>query len=190
MGRSGTHRRSRTRHYRSYGGSSSSLPLWVYVLLIFIFIFINIQSDNARRDKIKDKDTLQVSIEIMDYLYDDADYFKDDSEKELIKGLTYFYEKTGVQPVIYTKKGSSAESEAKELYLELFNDEAHLLIVVPVDMFGGNSTRYYYMGDDTETIVTEDIVNYLLDYVDASWSSKTTAWSNAFRETADLMLSN
>ncbi len=82
-----------------------------------------------------------------------------------------FYEKTGVQPYLYTLNSSafpsqygdinkySLEDYAYDLYLDLFNDEGHWLIVfVKYD-----SSPYYgwidMAGDDTDSIITSSFFN-------------------------------
>lgn len=99
-------------------------------------------------------------------------------EKDLINGLEYFYEKTGVQPYLWItgeEVGSEYQSEgsledwAEDKYVELFGeDEGHLLIVFreyPDE--SGDYICTVTPGYDAGTVVMdEEAREILLDYID------------------------
>lgn len=183
MGRGGHHHNSH-HHYRS--GGTSDLPLGAYIIILVIALIIGIFITAYKNDKISNKEPIQEEIVITEYLYDNVEYFSSAPE-DVISGLKYFYEKTGVQIVIYTTNGKVTDEYTKNLYYELFDDEGHVLIVLPIKLFG-NDTQYYYIGDNSELIISDTTMNYLFEKINKSWSNKCTAWNESLIKTADLMI--
>lgn len=188
MGRSGHHSSRSYHHHHHYGSTRASLPLGFYIAVLVIVIIIMIALESNETNKIKGKEKLDTEISLSEYLYDEADYFADSKEQELIGGLEYFYETTGVQPVVYTTTDYVTEGYVTKLYYKMLTDESHIMIALPIDFFGNND-QYYYIGDDAETIITEVTMNEIFDRIDSSWSSKETAWNKSFREVAELIVS-
>ena len=102
------------------------------------------------------------------YYVDNAGVIEAEDTEALNNALAAFYDKTGVQPVIYTlnvkdfplKYGApdkyGLEEYAYDLYLDLFDDEGHWLIVLvqfnsPSDSFGWIDM----CGDDAQDIIND-----------------------------------
>ena len=189
MGRGGHHRSYHRSYHRRYGSSGSSLPLWAdFTILgvVLVFLFFSTVSTN---DKIRSGDRINVECEVVEYLQDNADYFNDEAEKQIVESLKYFYEKTGSQMVIVTQKENINDSGTEKMYYEMFDDEAHVLLVLPMDgLFGGNYTQYYYMGDDALKVIDETGMNHMLEKTENGLQSRGTVWSNAIKNIANLIM--
>ena len=138
---------------------------------------IGIQRSTVARDKLPSGD-----CDPIDEWYQDdwGTWITPDSgeEKDLINGLEYFYDKTGVQPYLWItgeEVGSSYKSEgsledwAEDQYKELFGeDEGHILIVFreyPDE--SGDYICTVTPGYDAGTVVMdEEAREILLDYID------------------------
>ena len=190
MGRGGHHHSHHHHHYhhRHYG-SSSSAPLWVYVVMLIVIFGVAMLLSNAITDDIRNGERIDTTYELTGYLYDNANYFNYAEEVMVIESLEYFYENTGAQMVIVTQNEYKNDSKTEQMYYEMFGDESHVLIVLPMDgLFGTNSTQYYYMGDDALIVIDETGINHMLDNIDNSFSSKGEAWSTAIRDITDLIV--
>ena len=112
------------------------------------------------------------------YSDDWGDWINEDGEERaLISGLTYFYEKTGVQPYVwimgeegkeYMSEGSLEELGDKK-YKEMFgDDEGHLLLIFRE--YPNESSNYTVTatpGYDAETqVMDEQAREILLDFID------------------------
>lgn len=95
-------------------------------------------------------------------------------EKELLPGMKEFYKQTGVQPYLYLAaevNGSLSPTPqemgeyAERLYEELFTDEAHLLLVFQEGP-SGNYTAGYAVGSQAKTVMDDEAVGVLRDYLD------------------------
>lgn len=189
MGRGGHHRSYHRSYHRRYGRSSSGTPLWLDLVLLGVVLVISFFMTVSTNDKIRNGDRISVECELVDYMQDNADYFTEEAEMQIVESLKYFYEKTGAQMVIVTQKENINDSGTEEMYYNMFNDEAHVLIVLPMDgLFGGNYTQYYYMGDEALKVIDENGMNRMLEKTEDGWSSKGTEWSNAIRNIADLIM--
>ena len=151
---------------------------------------VTLVSGTAENDKIRNGERLLEGYTITEYLYDDADYFEDSNEHLVIEGLQYFYQTTGAQMVIVTQEEKITDKLTEEKYYDMFDDEAHVLLVLPVTgLFGGNSVQYYYMGDDALKVIDETGVNRLLENIENSWSSREERWKEEIIDIADLIAS-
>ena len=136
-----------------------------------------ITRSTVARDKLPEED-----CDPIDEWYQDdwGTWITEDSseEKDLIHGLEYFYEKTGVQPYLWItgeEVGSSYKSEgsledwAEDKYVELFGeDEGHLLIVFreyPDE--SGDFIVTAVPGYNASTVVMDDeATDILFDYIE------------------------
>ena len=110
------------------------------------------------------------SVQETDYYTDTLFWFGNDTA--LINGMKHFYQETGVQPYLYitdtvngSRNPSSSQMEefAGSLYDELFQDEAHLLLVF--QDADGHYTDWVITGSQAKQVVDDEAVNILLDYV-------------------------
>ena len=190
MGRGGHHRSSHHHHHYRHRSGYDDTPLWVYLVCLGIVLLVTFFMTVATNDDIRSGDRINVQCETTEYMHDNADYFTTEDEAMILEALKYFYEQTGAQMVIVTQKENINDSGTEKKYYEMFTDEAHVLIVLPMDgLFGDNYTQYYYMGDDALNVIDEDGMNRMLDDIDGSWGSKGSCWSNAIKEITDLIMS-
>lgn len=130
--------------------------------------------------------------------YTDADggWVRDASELE--EGLKDFYEATGVQPYVYILPNGSVTSVSEltsmsdELYGELFSDEAHFLLVFCDDGYGSFNCGYT-VGSQAKTIMDEEALGILADYIDRYYQDRSLSeeqiFSRAFADTAKRIMS-
>ena len=100
------------------------------------------------------------------------------NEKQLLSGMKDFYRQTGVQPYLYLAErvdGSSTPSPqevgdyAARLYDQLFDDEAHFLLVY--QEYDGLYTAGYAAGSQAKSVMDDEAVGILRDYLDRYYTS-------------------
>jgi len=102
---------------------------------------------------------------VTNYIYDNAQVI--DNTDTLESQMKEFYDKTGVQPVVYTASldeytneygyysDYSLEMYGIDVYNNLFNDEGHWLLVYAQNI---DRTEWYWVeiyGDDTSNVITD-----------------------------------
>ncbi len=134
-------------------------------------------------------------VTLTDYYDDQAGDWIDD-EDQLLDGLEYFYQKTGVQPYVIilpngtTTSTSELASQAEELYPTLFSDEGHFLLVF-CDDGNGSFNCGYYVGGDAESIMDDEALQILAENLEYQYDHATDdeeVFSEAFRDTADSIM--
>ncbi|MCL2030314.1 MAG: DUF3892 domain-containing protein, partial [Oscillospiraceae bacterium] len=123
------------------------------------------------------------------------------NQTQLLSGLRNFHGKTGVRPHLYLTgeiDGSDAvptlarlESFANQTYSELFNDEAHLLLV-----FFENEDAEYAMyampGNMARSVMDDEARDILMDYIQRFYYSSSLSeeemFSRAFDETGERIM--
>lgn len=178
------HRSSYRRSYstRSYGGGSGTLIPSIFALFFIILmfaLFFSIISSSS----LTGKTPLEGQYEVCEYLYDDQGYFSD--QDQIIEGLEYLREKTNVQVVLMSSDEIWSDSKAVQQYYKMFDDEAHVLIIIPSSW--SSSTTYYAIGDLANTVVNDTAVNHLLDTVSNKHNGGT--WKSALTNFADMLIS-
>lgn len=187
MGRGG-HHYSGIHYHRHSGSSSGNIGATIIGLLIGLVILFLINT--AQNDKIRNGEKISGDYILTEYLYDEADYFEDREEHLVVEGLQYFYQTTGAQMVIVTQKESTTDRLTEEKYYEMFDDEAHVLIVLPMTpLFGTNNVQYYYMGDEALKVIDETGINQMLEDIEYSWSSREETWKEEIINIANLIVS-
>lgn len=125
-----------------------------------------------------------------DYYYDELGYIN--QESVLLKGLQYFYSKTGVQPVIYIT--DNREAQAASLYDEICSDEGHFLLVVIGSKDGSTDWEYdYQWGAAASSIMDKEAEDIFFAYLDSYYYGSYTdeeVFANAFKSTADTIMSS
>ena len=121
------------------------------------------------------------------------------NEGRLTDGMKSFYRQTGVQPYLYiadtvdgTVRPSSAamQSYAESLYDQLFTDEAHFLLVF-CDDGAGSYTCGYTVGSAAKTIMDDEALGILRDYLDRYYTSDVgdeEFFSLTFEKTAERIM--
>lgn len=168
----------------------SNLPILICLILPIIMLLSIISFINIRTNQVKGKDKISDEIILTDYLYDNADYFDDTRQDIVIKGLEYFYTKTGVQMIIVTQKEKTTELLTKKMYDKMLNDQTHILIVLPITgIFGGNNEQYYWIGENALKVVSDKTMNRLFETIDDSWGTTESKWYSKLISLTDLILS-
>lgn len=120
------------------------------------------------------------------YYVDDAHWVSKRSTLE--SGLKTFYNKTGVQPILYlTKSNGNLNTLAQRVYSERVMDEAHIVVVLNVNTYGIGMK----VGTRAQTVLDTQARNVLREKLEASefsTESKEKAVSKAFSETATQIM--
>ncbi len=131
-----------------------------------------------------------------DYYTDELDWIR--SASTLETGMKHFYKETGVQPYLYitdTVNGTNDPTEddleayGDELYSQLFEDEAHILLIFYE--YDGIYSTWYVCGAQAKTVIDSEAADILLDYIDSYYYSNMTdeeMFSQAFYDAADRIM--
>jgi uncharacterized membrane protein len=117
----------------------------------------------------------------------------------LTTGMKNFYQQTGVQPYLFitdnidgSHRPTEAEAEqfAFRTYDELFTDEAHLLLIF--FEYQDNYRTWYMAGSQAKTVLDNEAMNILLDYVDKHYYNQSLTdeqmFSKAFNDAATRIM--
>jgi uncharacterized membrane protein len=198
---------------RYYGGGPGgcgcgTLPI---LLIVFIIIFIMISagrcsvfdntgnSSDITTSTVKREPLPKGSVNETDYYTDTMVPIWITNPTELLRGMKYFYQKTGVQPYLYitdTINGSHTPTEseiadyANSLYDELFTDEAHLLFVF--FEYDDSYMDWYVTGTQAKTVIDTEAGDIFLDYIDRNYYISSLSdeefFSNSFKDAADRIM--
>lgn len=166
--------------YRSGGRSATRGEVLLCVgIVIALVTFFAIAIDS----NLSGKKPLEGEYETYpSYVIDEAGYFQE--KRALTAGLKYIHEKTNVQVVVMSSNDSWSDAKAVDKYYELFDDEAHVLIICPTAWY--SSTVYYAIGDLADTVIDDYAVKYLIDGVDKS--NKGSKWKTYLISLTDKLL--
>jgi len=130
--------------------------------------------------------------------YTDADGSWINDPRKLENGLRAFYKSTGVQPYVYilpngeSRSTSELSSRAENLYKELFTDDGHFLFIF-CDDGNGSYNCGYYIGAQAETVLDNEAIEILSDYLDLYYNdysiSEEEIFSNTFEKTGERIMS-
>lgn len=189
MGRGG-HHFSGGHYHRYRGGSGGDMLLGLSIVILLVCFGIIFLITTAQSDDIRNGEKISGDYTLTEYLYDEANYFDDNEEYLVIEGLQYFYQTTGAQMVIVTQDERITDKLTEEKYYDMFDDEAHVLIVLPMTgLFGTNSVQYYYMGDEALKVIDETGMNRMLEKIENSWYSREKTWKEEIIDIANLIVS-
>lgn len=129
------------------------------------------------------------------YTDEDGDWIR--TPRALEDGLRQFHDETGVWPYVYIlPNGTAASTEqlaqmADRLYGELFDDEAHFLLVF-CDDGDGSFNAGYAVGSQAKTIMDDEAVAVLADYLDRYYQDQSLSeeqiFSRAFADTGERIM--
>lgn len=163
----------------SGSGSSSFIDGVILLVFALVFNFLNYTFT------VGGKTPLDEEYATSAYLIESG--FEFENSEDLISGLEYFHQKTGVQLVILSTTESAAfdltEELAVDIYYSLFYDEAHVLIIM------SNShlcTTYYAIGDLAHNVVDQNALNHLIWKIDHSTDG--TRIGKQLRKFADKLI--
>lgn len=133
-----------------------------------------------------------------DWIQDDIGWIR--SESQVIKGLRAFYEKTGVQPYLVltesvygstTPTGDQCWDYGNEIYDAKFADEGHMVFVFQCLDGGVDYTMAAVTGNQAKTVLDDEALEILYDYIDSRFSSNDTEdelFANAFSMAAERIM--
>lgn len=120
------------------------------------------------------------------YTDEDGDWIY--NESKLNPGMREFYDNTGVWPYVYilpngyTTNADKLQKTAEELYSELFNDEAHFLMVFCDDNTGGYNWGYC-VGADAKTIMDDDALVTMNNFLERNYDNLNLSEEEIFSKT-------
>jgi len=129
--------------------------------------------------------------------YTDADGDWIRRPDKLISGMQQFYRETGVQPYLYILPNGTTSSftelaqRADELYDQLFDDNAHFLLVF-CDDNNGSYNCGYAVGSQAKTIMDSEALSIFADYLDRYYQDfsldEEEIFSKAFADTGTRIM--
>lgn len=194
------------------GSGCGSLVIVIAVIIMVLFIvsaLSNVGSGSGSADSGSSSSITKSTVERealpkgsvveTDYLTDNLGWIG--SRSKLEDGMKYFYKETGVQPYLYltddvngskTPSLQQLEEYTNSLYDELFEDEAHLLLVFFEYNSNSQYRDYVIVGTQAKSVIDNEAVDILLDYVDRyyydSSLSEEEMFSKAFSNAADRIM--
>ncbi len=179
MAHGGHHSHSHHHHHHYHGsGSVSGVEIAILIVAIIVLLFIE-----AIASDISGKKPLEGTYETYSsYVIDKEEYFS--NTNELISGLKNLHEKTNIQIVVMSSRDSWSDCKVEEKYYEMFDDEAHILLVIPAGWF--SSTEYYAIGELANTVIGDREIDYLLD--DINGSSDGSKWNKKLNDFTERLL--
>ena len=194
------------------GGGCLSSVLTIFLLLIAFNFLWGMIPGNNNNTAVQTVQVPSSTIEreaIEPGLVNETAYYEDKLDwirnpNELKKGLSYFYDKTNIQPFVYitdningdpNPRPEEIDAYANQLYDELFTDEAHLLLL----HFENNQYQYEYSyhtvyGSQAKVLMDDEAEGILFDYLDYHYArdpnkvSEEQFFSEAFQDTADRIM--
>ncbi len=185
----GSHYSGHYHHYSNYGGywSGNEGPLETVVILVICglllatLVYIRTTANNSKYI-IGGKEPLKGEFEVVQYIHDDGTF---ENVENLQEGLEYLKEKTNVQLVIETTSDEwMSNGKAVDEYYKLFDDEAHVLLIVPPK--GSRDDFYYAIGDDADSVIGNKEIDYLIEEVKNSRNGMY--WGEILHDFADELL--
>lgn len=180
-----------------------------FILIIFNFMWASVPGSNNStaiqtvqvNSSTIEREPIEAGlVNETDYYIDNLDWIGDRSTMEA--GLRYFYEETNIQPVVYITDNINGEANpapeeidafAQNLYDELFTDEAHLLLVhfENYDFYNYEYSYHTVYGSQAKVLMDNEAEDILFDYLDYHYPrdiSEEEFFSEAFRDTADRIM--
>ncbi|MDO4291114.1 MAG: hypothetical protein Q4C41_07810, partial [Eggerthellaceae bacterium] len=170
-----------------------------FVLLAFALFggFNSCSSSSVAASTVERQALPQGSVVETGY-YTDKDGGWISSSNTLEQGMRQFYMETGVQPYLYILPNGQSTSTAElsrlsdELYGQLFQDEAHFLLVF-CDNGNGSYNCGYTVGSQAKTIMDAEALDIFADYLDRYYAdyslSEDELFANAYADTAERIMS-
>ena len=185
------------------GGCAAGCGLFVaaIVLIVMLSLFLNIGSCSATSTSIDastvEREPLPASATVETAYYADEDGGWIHNASALERGMSRFYEETGVQPyLLIMPNGSTTSTQelqatAEEAYGRLFEDEGHFILVFCDDGKGSYNCGYF-MGAQARSVMDDEAVEILSQYLaryyfDTSLSEEEV-FSDTFADTADRIM--
>lgn len=152
----------------------------------------DIAASTVAREALPDGAAQTTSRHVTD---EDGDWISDANTFE--SGMRTFADLTGVEPYVYILPNGSVTSTAelgsiaRAAYDELFDDEAHFLLVF-CDDGAGSFNCGYAVGSQAKTVMDDEAIGILADYLDRYYQdmslSEEEIFSKAFADTAERIM--
>lgn len=191
----------------SYGGyrnrSGNNISQYVILITIAIFVICIFSVFGSYYSGISkstiERTPIQKGKEV-EYIHDDLDWISNESRAE--QGMKYFYDETGVQPVVllkseidgdYHPNGDTIDLFLEDTYNELFDDESHMLLLL-IDT-GSDWGAWTYVGSTASTVVDAEAQEIILQYTskwynsDPAEVSEDEMISGIFKDSAKRIMS-
>lgn len=211
-----------SRHHYSYGGSGGRRTVFYYgggptfvsglasivsgivLIIVLVAMFSSLSgafdSGSITKSTVEREKLSGVAIDDVGYYTDELGWIRSGSTLE--SGLKEFYDETGVSPYVYitdtlddgstTATSQNMESTASGLYDELFDDEGHLLLLFHEHNSDSNYSTWVITGTAAKTVMDDEAVDILLDYVDSNYynssMSEDEMFSDAFADAAGRIM--
>ncbi|GEK90727.1 hypothetical protein [Alkalibacterium kapii] len=207
------------RRYSSGGGGGGGCGSMgcggIFTALIFMFIIFSLftnfdnllgnDSSSSVTSSTVEREPLPAgSVNETDYYTDKLGWIG--NHTQMVDGLQYFYNETGVQPHVYITDDINVDGQqivegkptpeememfANNKYDELFTDEAHLLLVFYEPVPNSYAT-YYVTGSQARSVIDTEAGDILLDYLDRNYSNSNFSdeeyFSESFKDAADRIM--
>ncbi|MCD7859357.1 MAG: hypothetical protein LUH51_04190 [Firmicutes bacterium] len=194
---------------RGRGGCLGSLTASILTIVIVALVLVMALVSMLTGFLSSSSSSITVSTVEREKLVADADtsmgYYTDElgwirSASTLNSGLKSFYQDTGVAPYLYitdTVNGthdpteSDMETFTSALYDELFDDEAHFLLVF-FEYYSGQYNMWYVGGSQTKAVMDDEACDILLDYIDEYYYSNLSdeaMFATAFEKAGERIMS-
>ena len=192
------------------GGCLGTVIGFILVLMLLSVLYGAMDSCSGRNDygsygssaysATTTSDTVRTKLDSGDvsktayYTDEDGDWIH--SASKLEKGLSHFFDKTGVQPYVYILKNGSETSvdalnkKSSDLYDQLFSDEGHFLLVF-CDAGDGTFNCGYTIGTKARTVMDDEALGVLEEELNNAYNNASTdeeVFSDAFYNTADTIM--
>jgi uncharacterized membrane protein len=182
---------STPRNSSQKSGCGCSTILIVIIIIIILGVIITIAAGSGNSSIINStvkREKLPVSAVHETGYYTDADGDWIHRPSKLTSGMRSFYRETGVQPYLYILPNGSNTSIneltllANKLYSDLFTDNAHFLLVFCDDGRGSYNCGYI-VGAQAKTIMDDEAIEILTDYLDRYYNDYTLSEEEIFSKT-------
>lgn len=178
-------------------GCGTALLILCVVFVVIALAWIFMSGSGGVQKSTYEREKLEASNVVINGYYTDKDGDWIHNSGELESGMKAFYRKTGVVPYLYilpngqTTSVSALTELAEELYPELFEDEAHFLLVFCDDNYGSYSCGYT-VGSEAKTVMDDEAVAILADYLDRHYNnydiSEEEVFSKTFEDTGKRIM--
>ena len=190
------------RHYTPVHGALGHIIAFVAVVLLFMGVIfaITVPSNQITRSTIERTKLAKQYVVLSEKWYDDSAMGWISSGHTLEQGLRRFYNETGVQPYLvitdqidgnYSPTGDELWKYANQIYDETFSDEGHMVFIFQCEDGGTEYMMAACTGNQAKTVVDEEALEILYDYIDSYFYSdmdEDEMFSRAFSDAAKRIM--
>lgn len=176
--------------------------LWIVLAIVIIVGIFAAFSDGCSFDSVPastvDRTALPAGTAEVTEFYTDEDGDWIHTPQQLETGLRQFYDETGVWPYVYilpngfTRSSAQLAEMAERLYTELFNDDAHFILVFCDNNAGGYNCGYYG-GQAARSVLDDEAIQILAAYLELNYDdyslSEEQIFSKTFAQTGEHIMS-